>query len=62
MISINKNCEDKQNPTKSYGFYPQRKAEGIAFKEELSSSVIIGTCPGFQNGVLVVYDEKNTNV
>lgn len=56
MISNNKSCEDKQNPTKriSYGFYPQRKAEGMAFKEELSSSVIIGTCPGFQNGVLIL--------
>ena len=37
-----------------YGFFPQMKAEGIAFKEEKAGSVIIGTNPGFQNGVLIV--------
>lgn len=37
---------------KSYGFFPQMKAEGIAFKEEKSGAVVIGTNPGFQNGVL----------
>ena len=30
------------------------KAEGIAFKEEKSGAIVIGTNPGFQNGVLKV--------
>ena len=30
------------------------KAEGIAFKEEKSGAIVIGTNPGFQNGVLRV--------
>ena len=42
---------------KSYGFYPQMKAEGIAFSEEKSVSIVIGTNPGFQNGVLIVRSE-----
>lgn len=40
---------------KSYGFYPQMKAEGIAFKEEKSSAIVIGTNPGFHNGVLIIF-------
>ena len=39
---------------RSFGFFPQMKAEGIAFKEEKSGAVVIGTNPGFQNGVLVI--------
>ena len=30
------------------------KAEGIAFKKEKSGAIVIGTNPGFQNGVLIV--------
>lgn len=44
----------------AYGFFPQMKAEGMAFKEEKSGAVVIGTNPGFQNGVLIVY-ESNGN-
>jgi len=43
---------------KSYGFYPQMKAEGIAFKEELSVAVVVGTNPGFQMEVVIVESEK----
>ena len=32
----------------SYGFFPQMKAEGIAFKEEKSGAIVIGTNPGFR--------------
>lgn len=46
---------------KSYGFYPQMKAEGIAFKEEKSGTIVIGTNPGFQNGVLIVYGTEGNN-
>lgn len=45
---------------KSYGFFPQMKAEGIAFKEEKAGSIVIGTNPGYQNGVLIV-DETDRN-
>lgn len=38
----------------AYGFFPQMKAEGIAFKKEKSGAIVIGTNPGFQNGVLIV--------
>lgn len=44
----------------SYGFFPQMKAEGMAFKEEKSGAIVIGTNPGFQNGVLIV-DETDRN-
>ena len=44
---------------KSYGFFPQMKAEGIAFKEEKSGAIVIGTNPGFHNGVLDI--ETNSN-
>ena len=37
----------------SYGFYPQMKAEGITFTEDKSVTLVNGTNPGFQNGVLV---------
>lgn len=40
----------------SYGFYPQMKAEGIAFKEEKSVAIVIGTNPGFQMGVVIVHE------
>jgi hypothetical protein len=43
----------------AYGFFPQMKAESIAFKKERSSAIVIGTNPGFQNGVLIV-DEITT--
>ena len=36
----------------SYGFYPQMKAEGITFTEDKSVTIVNGTNPGFQNGVL----------
>ena len=56
MTPNNKNCENKQNPTRriSYGFYPQMKAECVCLKKEISASVIIGTNPGYQMGVVVV--------
>lgn len=44
---------------KSYGFFPQMKAEGIAFKEEKSGAIVIGTNPGFQNGVLILFEQDN---
>jgi len=34
------------------------KAEGIAFKEELSVAVVVGTNPGFHMGVVIVESEK----
>lgn len=33
------------------------KAEGMAFKEEKSGAVVVGTNPGYQNGVLIVDEE-----
>ena len=36
----------------SYGFYPQMKAEGMAVTEEVSGTLINGTNPGSQNGVV----------
>lgn len=36
----------------SFGFYPQMKAEGNSFTEEKSPTLVIGTNPGWQNGVL----------
>ena len=36
----------------SYGFYPQMKAESIAFAEEKSNCLVNGTNPGYQNGVV----------
>lgn len=48
----------------SYGFYPQMKAEGMAFKKEKSVAVVVGTNPGFQMGVLIVYesDDRPSNI
>jgi len=37
---------------KAYGFFPQMKAEGMAFAEEVSGAIINGTNPGYQNGVV----------
>ena len=37
--------------SRSYGFYPQMKAEGMAVTEEVSATLVNGTNPGFQNGV-----------
>lgn len=45
---------------KAYGFFPQMKAEGIAFKEEKSGAIVIGTNPGYQNGVLMNWDGTQT--
>ena len=44
---------------RAYGFFPQMKAEGMAFKEEKAGAVLIGTNPGYQNGVLVVYEDSD---
>ena len=38
------------------------KAEGIAFKEELAGAILIGTNPGFQNGVLVVEEDDDADI
>jgi DNA (cytosine-5)-methyltransferase 1 len=38
-------------PAVAYGFYPQMKAEGIAWTPEKSVNLVVGTNPGFQNGV-----------
>ena len=45
----------------SYGFYPQMKAEGIAFKREKSVAVVVGTNPGFQMGVLIVHERDRND-
>lgn len=45
----------------SYGFYPQMKAEGMAFKKEKSVAVVVGTNPGFQMGVLIVYENDRND-
>ena len=37
---------------KAYGFFPQMKAEGMSFSEEVSATLVNGTNPGFQNGVV----------
>lgn len=37
---------------KPYGFYPQMKTEGMAVTEEKSTTLVNGTNPGFQNGVV----------
>lgn len=36
----------------AYGFYPQMKAESIAFAEEKSNCIVNGTNPSYQNGVV----------
>lgn len=36
----------------AYGFYPQMKAEGMALTDEVSCTLVNGTNPGFQNGVI----------
>lgn len=36
----------------AYGFYPQMKAESIAFAEEKSNCIVNGTNPGYQNRVI----------
>ena len=36
----------------TYGFYPQMKAEGTAVTEEVSCTLVNGTNPGYQNGVI----------
>lgn len=35
-----------------YGFYPQMKTEGMAVTEEKSTTLVNGTNPGYQNGVV----------
>ena len=37
---------------KPYGFYPQMKTEGMAVTEEKSTTLVNGTNPGYQNGVV----------
>lgn len=37
---------------RSYGFYPQMKTEGMAVTEEKSTTLVNGTNPGYQNGVV----------
>ena len=37
---------------KSYGFYPQMKTEGMAVTEEKSTTLVNGTNPDYQNGVV----------
>ena len=37
---------------RAYGFDPQQKAEGNCFREEKAAAVIIGTNPGYHNGVV----------
>ena len=44
--------------TKSYGWYPQMKAECITFSEEKSTALVIGTNPGYQNAVLIVKNKR----
>ena len=39
----------------AYGFYPQQKAEGMAVTEEVSGTLVNGTNPGYQNGVIEPY-------
>ncbi len=39
----------------TYGFYPQQKAEGMAVTEEVSGTLVNGTNPGYQNGVVEPY-------
>lgn len=46
------------NSQVAYGFFPQMKAEGISFSKELSGVLVVGTNPGFQNGVLIVCGEE----
>ena len=36
----------------AYGFYPQMKAESIAFAKEKSNCIVNGTNPSYQNGVI----------
>ena len=36
----------------AYGFYPQMKAESMAFAKEKSNCIVNGTNPGYQNGVI----------
>ena len=37
---------------KAYGFYPQMKTEGMAVTEEKYTTLVNGTNPGYQNGVV----------
>ena len=45
-------------PPPAYGWYPQMKAECITFSEEKQPCLVIGTNPGFQNGVLVAEEDR----
>lgn len=36
-----------------YGFYPQMKAESMCLAEEKANTLVIGTNPGFHNGVCI---------
>ena len=38
----------------SYGFYPQMKAESATFTQELQPTLVNGTNPGYQNGVMTL--------
>lgn len=39
----------------AYGFYPMQKAEGMTLSEEVSGTLVNGTNPGYQNGVVEPY-------
>ena len=38
--------------SRPHGFYPQMKAEGMAVSEDKSTTLVNGTNPGYQNGVV----------
>ena len=46
----------------AYGFYPQMKAESIAFAEEKSNCIVNGTNPSYQNGVVALKKEMELTI
>lgn len=44
----------------SFGFFLYRKAESIAFIEEKSAALTIGTNLGFQNAILIITDDNDS--
>ena len=51
-------CTHGGEPAVAYSFYPQMKAECVTFTKEKSGCLVNGTNPGFQNGVIEVYNRQ----
>ena len=49
-------------PSVAYGFDPQRKAEATGFMKEKAASIVIGTNPGYHNGVVTYAQLRSDNL